>query len=395
MPAILIYDDSVIYDTPYFTYDGVPVVPAGTAEAFRIAVTESHTYARQLFVCDPYGTIIEQIPLDPGSSIENSANLVRRSGTLVIPNRDGRYTPGAGVIEFGRSFLLRYVVVQTDGPHLGWNLPLLYASTDEIDSGDRRVTIPVSDGMRIIGSDASLSRPVSYADGTPLEDVIRAILVANGAPDEDRYFDLRTNGALLVGDHGYEIGVLWSEILNQLLVDYSLDLWSAYPVVYTLRPIPDPTDPTLPIAATWRLGSQVRLLGLRVKRTSLARNHAVVDGLDPYGRPFTIELFDENPASPVQYGKPGVGDLSVYWKSDGITSPEQAKTVARSLLVDRAPSRDFDASVPLDPSLERRDLVRIVHDEWGIDAIAMLDEFPLPVAPGAQTFSVREARSLV
>ncbi len=358
-------------------------------DGFSAAVTEGHQYGRRVFLCTAFGRIVEQLPVDPSSSLQVSGNLVRRSGTLVIQNRDGRYTPASGgLIDFGVSFLWRYDVVRADGSTLSCDQPLLFPDSDEFDVGGRTVTIPVSDGMRIVGSDAQLSAPVTFTDGTALESVVRDILAACGAPEDDAFFDLDSGGQHLVGDHGYEVGVRWADMLNQLLADYSCDLWAAPPLVYTLRPIPDPL--TQPVAATWQLGSQVRLLGLTVRRTTLARNHAIVDGIDPYGQPFTVELFDDNPSSPVRYGRPGVGDLSVYWKSDGITGPDQATRVARSLLVNRGVQRDYEASVPVDPSLDRRDVVRIIEPQTGTDVLAMLDSWTLPLAPGSQT----EARSL-
>jgi hypothetical protein len=84
----------------------------------------------------------------------------------------------------------------------------------------------------------------------------------------------------------------------------------------------------------------------------------------------------------------------VPWKSDGITDPDQAREVGRSLLVNRAVSRTFDALVPHDPSLDRRDVVRIVEPTTGTDTLAMLDTFPVPSAPGSQQISVLDARSL-
>jgi hypothetical protein len=364
------------------------VLPADAG--YSVAVTETHTAFRQAFVLDAAGDVLEELPVDPSSGFQVGGSLVRRSGTLVIPNRDGRYTPSrGGLIDFGRIYLVRYGVRLSDGATLFCDQPWLFPDSDEIDVGGRVVSVPLSDGMRIVSASAQLAQPLSFPDGTPLEDAVRTLLTACGAAGA---FDLDAGGAHFVGDAGYETGTFYADILNQWQVDYALDLWAAPPCVYTLRPIPDPA--VTPPVATWRLGSQVRLLGLRVTRQSLARNHAIVDGIDPYGSPFTVEAFDDNPASPVRFGTTGVGDLSTRWKSDGITTPEQAAMVARSLLVTYGVQRTFDAVLPVDASLDRRDTVRIVDPTTGTDSLCMLDSFPLPLAPGSQEIAVTEARLL-
>lgn len=354
---------------------------------YSAAATEGHAYFRELWIGDA-GLLLAQAPLDPSSSVQVGNGLVRRVGTLVIPNESGLYTPG-GLVDFGRFFLLRFGIRFPDGSMLTCDQPWLFPDSIEHDVASRTVSIAVSDGMRIVSADATLATPLSFPDGSPLEELVRAVLVACGAADD---FDLDANGAHLNGDHGYEVGAYPAQILDQVQQDYAVDIWAAPPCVYTMRPVPDPT--TLTPAATWQLGSGVRLVGLTEKWLSLARNHAIVDGLDQWGNPFTREAFDLNPDSPVRYGAAGVGDLVVRWKSDGITTPEQALDVARSLLVTRGVQRSFDADVPIDASLDRRDVVRIVNPVTGTDSLAMLDSFPLPVAPGSQQISVIEARAI-
>lgn len=356
---------------------------------FRAAVTESHTPARELWTVRN-GQRVEELPIDSGTSIQVAGNLVRRSGTVVIPNPDGLYTPGAGIIDFDVAFLLRFGVLTSTG----WQWceqPLLYPDSDESAVGSRQVTIAVSDGMRIVSANAQLSAPLNFPDSSPLEDLVRSALVACGAPDDDAYFDLNAAGAVLSGDYGFEAGARWADILTQALTDYSLDLWAAPPLVYTLRPIPDPL--VAPVAATWAIGREVRLLDLKVRRSNLARNHAIVSGVDLFGNPVAAEVFDVNPDSPVQWGKPGVGDLSVTYHSDGISTVDQAVGVGTSLLASRAVQTDLEATVPIDPSLDRRDVV-LVDDGSGIGLRYMLDSFDLPSAPGSQTISVQQARSL-
>jgi hypothetical protein len=359
--------------------------------AFRAAVTESHVYARELWACSSDFARIERLPIDASTSLSVSANLVRRSGTIVLPNADGRYTPGAGVVDFDRPFLLRFGV--RVGMSWEWcEQPLLWPDQDESDVGARTVTLAVSDGMRIVASDAQLTAPLSFAAGTAIAAMIRAALVARGAPDDDRYFDLDDGGALLPADAGYESGARWADVISQWLTDYSLDLWAAPPLVYTLRPVPVPgtTDPV----ASWARGTGVRVLGLKARRTNLARNHAIVSGVAADGTPISAEEYDTNPASPVCWGKPGVGDLLVTYQSDGLATVAQCAAVAASLLISRAAQVEIEATVPVDPSLDRRDVVTVDDPEAGVSGRFVLDSFPVPVQPGSQTITVRNDRSL-
>jgi hypothetical protein len=360
---------------------------------FSDAVTSGHRYGRQLFLCDgSTGAIIEQLPMDPNSALSVSGNLVRRSGTVVVPNLAGRYTPrSAGLIDFDKAYLLRYGIV-TATAVLSCDQPLLYPDSDELDLGGRTVTVPVSDGMRIVGTQAVLTAPLSFVDGTSLDPVILAVLQAVGAPTSDAYYDFDDGGEHLVGDHGYEVGTSVDSILAELLTVHSLDLWAAPPLVYTLAPIPDAS--TAAPVATWALGSDVKLVGLRVQRQSLARNHAIIEGVDPYGNAFTTEVFDLNPLSPVMYGAPGIGDLPVHYKSDSIASDTQARQVGRGLLLRRGVQRTYVAQVPIDPSLDRRDVVRIIDPTTGTDTQVMLDSWSLPAAPGTQEITVIEQRTL-
>lgn len=364
-------------------------VPAD--EGFSEAVTEGHIYARSLFVCEADGTILERVPLDPSTAVTVGSGLVRRTGTIVIANEADRYTPAAGgLIDIGRSFLLRFTIRMPTG-NLSCDQPLLFPDSDELDVGGHSVTIPVSDGMRIVSDDATLSEPINFPDGTALEDIVRSLLVGCGAPDDDAFFDVQSGGEHVTGVHGYGIGTRVADTLNQLLRDHDCDLWAAPPCVYTLRPVPDPleADPV----ATWQLGRQVRMLGMKITRVSRAKNHAIVQGLDPFGKAFTVHVYDLNPDSPVMWNKVGVGDLPVTWQSDGITNVDQARAVGNGLLT-RGFSRSFDALLPVDPSRDRRDVVRIVEPSTGIDTVAMLDGFSLPGAPGSQQITVHDARSL-
>jgi hypothetical protein len=357
------------------------------------AATEGHTYTRQLLVGDvATGVILGEVKMDPASALQVGSGLIRRSGTLVISNQNGNAPSSDGLIGFGRYFLVRFGIRQADGSTLTCDQPWLFPDSFANDMANMTVTIAVSDGMRIVSADATLGAALFFPDGSPLEEVVRSILVACGASDDDGNFDLDAGGAHLNGDHGYEVGSYFAQIFDQLQQDYAIDIWAAPPNVYTLRPIPDPTTAT-PVA-TWQLGRAVRMIGLTETWVSLARNHAIVDGLDQWGNPFTQEAFDLNPDSPVRYGAPGVGDLVVRVRSDGITTPAQALEVAQSLLVTRGVQRSFDASVPIDASLDRRDVVRIVNPYTSTDSLAMLDGFPLPLAPGSQQISVIEARSL-
>lgn len=359
-------------------------------DGFRAAVTEGHVYSRQLFLCRSDGTVLQQVPMLATTGLQVGANLVRRSGTLVLANVDDAYWPTVGgLVDFGKAYLLRYGVVTASGL-LTCDQPLMYPDMDAASVSGHTVSLPVSDGMRVVGSDAKLGTPLHFVDGLDVATVVRALLVAVGAPTDDSYYDLQDGGEHLVGDHGYEVGALVSSVLSELLVAHALDLWAAAPLVYTLRPIPDPLTAT-PVA-TWQLGAQVRLLDLSQQRVSLARNHAIVEGVDPYGQPFVTEVYDRNPLSPVQWGAPGVGDLVVPWKSDSIATPEQARAVGRGLLTRYAVQRTYDVTVPVDPSLDRRDVVRIIDTVHGTDVVGMLDSFPVPSAPGAQTVTVVEAR---
>lgn len=353
-------------------------------------MTEGHVYSRELFLCRSDGTVVQPVPMLAATGLQVSGNLVRRSGTLVLANQGDAYWPTiGGLVDFDKAYQLRYGVVTSAGL-LSCDQPLLYPDSDQAQVSGHTVSLPVSDGMRIVGTDAKLGTPLHFVDGQAVAVVIRAILATVGAPDDDSYFDLLDGGEHLVGDHGYEVGAVVSSILTELLVAHALDLWAAPPLVYTLRPIPDPLTAT-PVA-TWQLGEQVRLVELSQQRQSLARNHAIVEGVDPYGAPFITEVFDRNPLSPVQWGKPGVGDLVVSWKSDSIATPDQARTVGRGLLTRYAVQRTYEATVPVDPSLDRRDVVRIVDSVHGTDAVGMLDSFPVPSAPGAHTVTVVEAR---
>jgi hypothetical protein len=359
------------------------------------AATEGHTYFRQMFACDLAGNILASLPVDASENISITSNLVRRVATLVIPNDAlGTYTPASGGLLdlVGRSFLVRFGITLPDGTALTCDQPLLFPDSDETDVAGHLITIPVSDGMRVVGANAQVGGAVNFPDGTPLETVARTALVACGVADVDSNFDLQSGGQTLVGVHAYETGTYWQDILNTILADATCDLWAAAPCVYTLRPIPDPTIAT-PVA-TWQMGSQVRMAGFTRRRTSAAKNHAVVNGIDPYGQPVTAEAFDLNPSSPVRYGASGVGDLLITYTSDGITSYTQALAKAQSLLTINAMQIQYDAVVPVDPSLDRRDVIRIIEPSTSTDSLVMLDSFPLPLAPGTQTITVNQARSL-
>lgn len=352
--------------------------------AFREAVTRSHTYGRQLIVCDAAGESIDEVPI-LGGSIQIGSGLVRRTATVEIP---GSYVPRPGsLIWWDHPLLVRF---WADGESI--DMPLLWPDEPEHELGGRTINLGCRDALRIVASDARLGAALELADDSPVAAGFRALLVLAGAPDDDVYFDLHDGGATFLGGATYEVGASIAAILSQWQVDYGLDLYAMPPAVYTLRPIPDPLTQT-PVA-TWALGREVQLLGFRKRWRNRAKNHAIVEGIDVNGQPFRVEVFDTNVDSPVQWGAPGVPDLIVEYRSDSIRSLDQGEAVGRSLLVARAVEEEIDATVPVDPSLDRRDVVQVEETSSDTVGTFALDSFSIPIAPGGTSITVRRERTL-
>lgn len=362
---------------------------------FRDAVRRSHIFAREVWACEADGTRLARLaPVKgAGSSITIGSGLVRTSANLTIANSDGSATPAPGAaIWWDHPLLVRFGAQGEDGTWEWFELPLLWPDEPEADLAGRVVRIYARDALRIVSSDSKLAAPLILPAGSALAPAFRRLLVLVGAPDDDEGFDLIDGGASFGEESAYEAGTQVASILSQWQVDHGLDLYAAAPAVFTLRPVPDPL--TVEAAATFALGREVQLMGLRKRWRNRAKNHARVEGVDPDGVPFVVEAFDTNPESPVQFGRAGVGDLVIEWTSDSITSRAQAREVAESLLVRNAVEEELDATVPVDPSLTRRDVVRI--EEPGTDTIGTfsLEEMQLPLEPGTQTFTVRRERTL-
>lgn len=358
-----------------------------TPAGFRDAVARSHAYARELWVCDAEGAPLERVHILPGSDIQVGPGIVRRVASLLLP-AEPRWIPRPdGLVWWTNPFLLRF---GADG--LWMDQPLLWPDQPEHDLGGRLVRLGCQDALRVVSSESRLARTLTLEAGSSVAEAFRRLLVLAGAPDDPARFDLEDGGAAFSGDHAYEAGALIAQILAQWQVDHRLELFAAPPAVLTLRPVADPLT-TEPVA-TWAIGREVRLLGLRKRWRNLAKNHAIVEGRDLDGNPFRAESFDLNPDSPIRWGRPGVPDLVVTWESDGITTEEQALAVARSLLVRNAIEEEIEADVPIDPSLDRHDVVAIEEPTSDTVGRFALDSFPVPVAPGSHTLVVRRERTL-
>lgn len=355
-------------------------------EGFREAVTRSHTYARSVIACDESGEPIEAVEVS-GGSIQVGSGLVRRTASIVIANTVTNMPRSGSLIWWDHPLLVRFIA---DG--LSCDMPLLWPDEPDISIRSATINLGCRDAMRIVSAESRLANQLVLADDYSVGSAIRRLLVLAGATDDDAYFDIHDGGHTFLGGATYESGAYIGAILEQWQVDFGLDLYAMPPAVYTVRPIPDPLTQT-PVA-TWTRGRDVKLLDFRKQYRSRAVNHAIVEGLDPNRRPFRVEVFDQHPDSPVRWGAPGVPDLPLWWRSDGIRSHDQAETVARSLLVANRVEETIDATVPVDPSLDRRDVVTIEETSTDTVGTFALDSFSVPLEPAGHSVTVRRERNL-
>jgi hypothetical protein len=377
----LLYDDYVTLYDAGSTY--AEVIKGSAVVAIRMSVLDDNL--EQTGISAPVAT--------GGEVVVDGSTLIRRTFSLplaaiYVPDVDGSVWWGSPIqIEYG---------VWVDGiPE--W-VPIF---TGYADDAEGSVTHDGEIGMltgrdRFKLLDRPLTEPLVIPAGTRVNDGIRLMCEAVGLGTDDALYDLDDDGKTFVADATYEAGVNRLDVMAAWSDDYALAIYAAPDGRTTCRPFVDPSTST-PVASYQR-GAEMRLLGFSKRWRDRIRNRAVVIGVGDSG-PIRAELRDLNPASPTYNPTDGtgpLGDRPDFYRSDGITTQEQADAVAAARLpILTAMDEEIEGESVVNPALEYHDVIEVIEESTDTSGNYLLGRFNIPlVVNGTQSFRTGLVRSL-
>lgn len=358
------------------------------SDRFLAAVRGSHRMVAQARIVAPGQTGVDpdgtEIPILGGSVILDASADVRStldmttSGDWWPANASDLLTP------YGNEVFVRRGIV-TSGSTIEWvSLGYYRIDTVEQDRGpDGPVRIAGSDRMASI-VDARLTEPAQYPSVASVGSVVET-LVGGVLPDAvvewDDGTDAELLGRSLVIEEDRHGG------LRDLVTSYGkIAYWDHRGILV----IKDPPDPAQPV---YVVDSGARGVLTRITRTLSRRGvyNAVVasgEGADT-ATPVRAVVTDDSPTSPTRWDGP-FGRAPRFYSSPFITSPNQARSAARSILIKESglPYSVEFGTVP-NPALEPYDPIRVRYP--GRSERHVIDRLVVPLtAAGAMTGATRQ-----
>jgi hypothetical protein len=380
-------------------------VSAGFLDALR----SGPSVAYRVDLLHPDLTLSERLEhVVESGSVRVGEGVIRRSVQLAIAN-DGRYTPDpSGALWTWTPIRCSqgvYVIDSASGMS-SWEWVDVFTGypddpEDETVGRGGMLTITGRDRLKLAAESlftGPLTLPASYRRA----DAIRIILEAAGLGADDALWDLDDGGSSLGVVWTWETGINRLEAAEQLAIDGALELFASPSGVVTLRPLVDPN--VAPLSATYRRGSDFRLVGLRKRWRDLLKNHALVIGDGGLGVPVRAEVRDMNhlstgynppPGHPDWPEYPRIGDRVDLYRSAGIVDAGQAYQIAYHRLLRRAlVQEEIEATAIANPAHDRGDVIEVVDDRTLTAGRWVLDSFELPLRPGVSTYATRRVREL-
>jgi hypothetical protein len=361
--------------------------------------------ARVLFLAADLDTVIHAIEatvagdnrwLIGGDVTLDRARDIHRQGNVSLANRDGAYSP----VDSSSLVWPNRIVRIERGARIGGvaqYAQLITGVVDDwaIDGSSGVVTFTV--WSRLSLADGQFPSPLTFAVGTPIGTVVRALAELGGMGTTDGFYDLDDGGAALGDPRTFDTDDNILQAMIRLAFDNGLDLYDDGFGTLVLRPFVDP-DTTTPVW-TFRPGVDSTLTAAsRTGKAGRVYNRAIVVGQGADRYPIRAEARVLNPDDPLYNPADGSGPVGdrprpIYTSSD-VTTQQAATATANRLLVEGALYEEAlaAAAAPI-PFLGARDVVRFTVA--GVDDRYLLDQVAIPVGPGAMRMTTRRVRSLL
>lgn len=234
---------------------------------------------------------------------------------------------------------------------------------------------------------SKLKHSLSFASGTPIETIIRALAANCGITK----FALPITGQTYALDIVFERGTERWNVMKKLADSIGYEVYFRGDGYLTMRPYPDPT--LSPLAWIFRGGElDGTLVGYeRSSNDSRIKNHIIVIGstsTTPDGYNITVfaEATNDNPISPTRISR--IGERTDIIENDYFTDTNTAQAFAnKRLQIGALEEYEVDFSSLIIPWLEGGDIVDI-DDSGGsvyVPSRFLLSSFSLPLGLGGMT----------
>ena len=355
------------------------------SDNFLASVRKSHISTVRVEIYDmANGTIISTAEPISGEVTIDSRRSIRRQCSLEFVDTDGTLVPknnrSAVLLPYNREIKIYRGVTYQDGTEELVPLGVFILTSVEITDTAQGIKITVQ------GSDRSLKVMRSkwtnhefYID----ENIAKETAIANIL--KDRYPQVKTNFPATGQVTALTYPTLdqssdpWKEALK-IAESAGMDLYFDESGVARMRPIPDPDLGTALVTYTDQEDSVLTQLG-RSLSSDESYNYVVYTG---EGTNLTIgvigEAFDNNPASPTYIYT--YGAVPIFKSSPNILTVGEAQEAAIAELrkvIGATEKISWDQIV--NPAHDVYDLVKIVRDPSGVDAILMIDAITIPLSP--------------
>lgn len=386
------------------------VLPPAGVLTLADVLKRSHTrVARLVFVGPDLQTILYEVgpaELPSGSSLaagivtSNRRHELRRTGSASIADR-GLYTPSspASLVYPNRLVRIEDGVV-VDGTVEWVALMTGLIGKPRVQPAGGHVTFSLASRLHLL--DRPFPRPITFAVGTRIQDLIRVVCELGGLGTADALYDLDDGGAVLLAERPFDTNERMLGATLKVVHDQGVDgPYDDGLGRVVCRPFVDPTSQA-PVW-TFRVGLEAHITSLEweVDAPPIAYNRQQVFGIAADHYPIVAEWRDLNPLSPTYNPPDGsgpLGDLPAQPHiSTEIHNQRAALAVAQKLGIERTlASRPLTGRLVPVPLIDaaRGDVIAFESVE-GVTTTAWLQQLTHPVFGGEASFEALDIRALV
>lgn len=357
--------------------------------AFDAAKKLSHTMITRADVLLGNVVVSSALNVDSGQVQIDGTAATRRRCSLNVIDEFGTLTQNVGVLSpYGRELRVSNGIQYPDGTQELITMGTFRISDVSSDVGGSNAGIVAVSGFdrsRSI-SRARFESPYTIASGTNYSTAI-ANLVQNRLPSCPLNFTSSTaTTPLLVFDQGADP---WASA-QSMATAIGCELFFDPNGTCVLRGVTDLTS------TVWDYTEGANASVITISNSlsdEPGYNGLVVDGEPPGLSPVHAVVYDTDPSSPT-YSLGPYGKVPMFYKSQFITSLDQATAAATALLATRRGGTEalqFTA-IP-HPAHEVGDLVRVATARLGINANYVFESFSYPLGVGAMSVVTRKRRT--
>lgn len=379
--------------------------------AFRAAIESPvHTMAVRAQVLDTDFRVVEggefydtgnerriQAYIVDGQVDADSTRPTRRTMNLSLLNPEAEFTPDSswgGLFYVNRLIRVWRGVRFSDGTEEYAPIGTFMIDTTDV-VAERNMSIVAITGsdMWKMMSKAQFGRPRKWAEGTPIQTVIKEMAEICGVSrfNLDDLSHRSTQERQIQKDLNFERGAVIGDEIAKLGTDWGLDVYFDQ----MGRLVSE--DTRLKEAAVWEFkpGEDSSLLVVKASyKDESLYNHVVVTGTADEQNPVFGIASDTDATSPTSIDR--IGRRTFMYESKYIATEAQAQDVAEKLLAKhRRVAEDIELQAVCNPAWEGGDVVRVTERDFiKVDRRYRIQSFSVPLSSSRQTIRLHRMVTL-